>query len=222
MHCIQLIITYSYMTTLSCFIVNIELQNVIIFLFWKWVSKRQKYENDTSLWHGHDFNLFNVENHAGRYRPSSHQEDCCLPHGTYTTNGRHQLFHHRPAASRLKSRKSFMRTVTPLDSSVSNSRLRLWKDSLTHVPASVNMGREVAKSLPAGSGEDWLCWRSLNRLRTGVGRAKTVIRRWGYLDDAQSVDCDCGEPQTMAHLLSCRLLDEACTDDDLATVTERA
>ena len=32
----------------------------------------------------------------------------------------------------------------------------------------------------------------------------------------------CGEPQTMAHLLSCRLLDEACTADDLATVTERA
>ena len=52
--------------------------------------------------------------------------------------------------------------------------------------------------------------------------AKTVMRRWGYLDDAQSVDCDCGEPQTMAHFLSCRLLDEACTADDLATVTERA
>ena len=69
---------------------------------------------------------------------------------------------------------------------------------------------------------DWLCWRALNGLRTGVGRAKTVMRRWGYLDDAQSVDCDCGEPQTMAHLLSCRLLDEACTADDLATVTERA
>ena len=29
------------------------------------------------------------------------------------TDARHQLFHHRPAASRLKSRKSFMRTVTP-------------------------------------------------------------------------------------------------------------
>ena len=70
--------------------------------------------------------------------------------------------------------------------------------------------------------EDWLCWRALNRLRTGVGRAKTVMRKWGYLDDAQSVDCDCGEPQTMAHLLSCRLLDEACAADDLATVTERA
>ena len=90
------------------------------------------------------------------------------------------------------------------------------------VTSLVRMGLEVAESLPAGSGEDWLCWRALNRLRTGVGREKTVMRRWGYLDDAQSVDCDYGEPQTMAHLLSCRLLDEACTTDDLATVTERA
>ena len=55
-----------------------------------------------------------------------------------------------------------------------------------------------------------------------MGRAKTVMRRWGYLDDAQSVDCDCGELQTMAHLHSCRLLDEACTADDLATVRELA
>ena len=137
----------------------------------------------------------------------------------WNAHDRRQLFHHQPAASRLKSRKSFMRTVTPLDSSA--SRLRLWKDSLTDVPASVKMGLEVAESLPAGSEEDWLCWRALNRLRTGVGRAKTVMRRCGYLDNAQSVDCDCGEPHTMAHLLSCRLLDEACTADDLATVTER-
>ena len=27
---------------------------------------------------------------TGRYRTSSHQEDCCLPHGTYTTNDRRQ------------------------------------------------------------------------------------------------------------------------------------
>ena len=74
--------------------------------------------------------------------------------------------------------------------------MRVWKDSLTDVPASVKMGLKVAESLLAGCGEDWLCWRALNRLRTGVGRAKTVMRRWGYLDDAQSVDCDCGEPQT--------------------------
>ena len=159
---------------------------------------------------------------TGRYCSSSHQENCCLPHGTQTTYARHQLFHHQPAASRLKSRKSFMRTVTPLDSSASSSRLQLWKDSLTDVSSPVKMGLEVAESLPVGSGEDWLCWRALHRRRTGVGRAKTVMRRWGYLDDVQSVDCDFGEPQTMAHLLSCRLLDEACMADDLATVTERA
>ena len=80
----------------------------------------------------------------------------------------------------------------------------------------------LAESLPAGSGEDWLCWRSLNRLRTGVGRARTVTSRWAYLDDAQSVDCYCGERQTIAHLLSCRLLYETCTVDDLATVTDQA
>ena len=139
-----------------------------------------------------------------------------------TTDARHQLFHHRPAASRLKSRKSFLHTITPLGSYASSSRLRLWKGSLTDVSASVKMGLEVAQSLPAGSGEDWLCWRALNRLRTGVGRAKTVMRIWGYLDDAQSMDCDCLEPQTTSHLLSCRLLDEACTADDIATVTEQA
>ena len=147
---------------------------------------------------------------------------CRMERTRQTTDARHQLFHHQPAASRLKSRKSLMRTVTQLDSSSSSGRLLLWKDSLTDVPASVTMGLEVADYLPAGSGEAWLCWRALKRLRTGVGGAKTVMRRWGYLDDAKSVDCDCGEPHTMAHLLSCRLLDEACTADDLAAVTERA
>ena len=64
--------------------------------------------------------------------------------------------------------------------------------------------------------------RSLNRLRTGVGRVKSTMRRWGYIDDTQSLNCNCGELQTMAHLLCCRLLDEACTAEDLVTVTERA
>ena len=76
------------------------------------------------------------------------------------TDARHQLFHHQPAASRLK-------------------------DSLTDVPASVKMGLEVAESLPARAAEDWLCWLALNRLRTAVGRAKTAMM--SYLDNARSV-----------------------------------
>ena len=116
---------------------------------------------------------------------------CRMERTRQTTDARHQLFHHQPAASRLKSRKSFMRTVTPLDSSASSSRLRLWKDSLTDVPASVKMGLEVAEPLSAGSGEDWLCW---------TWPCKNSDEEMGlYLDDAQSVDCDCGEPHTTAH-----------------------
>ena len=168
-------------------------------------------------------NLDSVHILAGIAPPHIRRTVACRMERTrQTTEAKHQLFHHQPGAIRLKSRKSFMRTVTPLDSSASSRRPRLWKDSPIDVPASAKMGLGVAESLPAGSGEDWICWRALNRLRTGVGRAKTVMMRWGYLDDAQSLDCDCGVAQAMAHLLSCRLLDEACTADDLATVTERA
>ena len=55
---------------------------------------------------------------------------------------------------------------------IRSSRLRLWKDSLADLPASIKMGLEVAESLPAGSGEDLLCSRALIRLRTGVGRVR--------------------------------------------------
>ena len=87
-----------------------------------------------------------------------------------------------------------MHTVRPLDTSASSCRLQLGKDSLKDLSSSVKMGLGVAESMPAGSGEDWLCWRAINRLRAGVGRSKTMMRRCGYLDDVQSVDCDCVEP----------------------------
>ena len=115
-----------------------------------------------------------------------------------------------------------MHTVTPLDSSPSITRIQMWNSKIADIPASNKMGLEAAESLPAGSDQAWLCWRSLNRLRTGVGRVKSTMRRWGYIDDNQSLNCNCGELQTMAHLLCCRLLDEASTAEDLVTVTERA
>ena len=43
-----------------------------------------------------------------------------------------------------------------------------------------------------------------------------------YINNTRSVTCDCGEPQTMARILCCRLLDEPCSSDDLPIVTERA
>ena len=60
------------------------------------------------------------------------------------------------------------------------------------------------------------CFRVVNESMERMSINVTAV------NEAQSVDCDCGEPHTMAHLLSCRLLDDACTADDLATVTERA
>ena len=79
---------------------------------------------------------------------------------------------------------------------------------------------KAAESVPAGSDHPWLCWRSLNRLHTGISHAKTTMKRWGYIDNTQSVNSDCGELQTMAHLLCCRLLDEPCFSEDLITITK--
>ena len=104
-----------------------------------------------------------------------------------------------------------MHTMTPLDSSPNYTRLQMWKNQLTDVRATIKLGLEAAEALPAGSDQPWLWWSSLNRLRTRIGRANTTMRRWGYIDNTQSVNCDCGELQTMTHLLCCRILDEPCS-----------
>ena len=146
-----------------------------------------------------------------------------------TTQTSHQLYDHVPSAGRLKPRNCFMRTVTPLDSSPNYTRLQMWNNQLTDAPANIKLVLQAAEDLPAGSGQPWLCCRSLNRLRTGIDRGNTTMRRRGYIDNTrgyidntQSVNCDCGEPQTMAHLICCRLLDEPCSPEDLTIVTERA
>ena len=58
---------------------------------------------------------------------------------------------------------------------------------LTDVPASVKMGLEVAESLPAGSGEDCLCWRALTDCAQGWAVRKQWWGDWGYLGDDLSV-----------------------------------
>ena len=47
---------------------------------------------------------------------------CRMERTRQSTGAKHQLFHRRPAASKLKPRKSFMRTVTQLDSSASRNQ----------------------------------------------------------------------------------------------------
>ena len=43
-------------------------------------------------------------------------------------------------------------------------------------------------------------WTTLNRLRTGVGRYKASMKKWGLADSAA---CECGEPeQTADHIIN--------------------
>ena len=92
-------------------------------------------------------------------------------HGTHTTDARHQLFHRRPTASRLKSRKSFMRTVTPLDSFASSSTLRIWKDRRASLrqKGTGSVGELITDCAQACMADD---------LATVTERAMTCTRKW--------------------------------------------
>ena len=59
--------------------------------------------------------------------------------------------------------------------------------------------------LPIGAHLSRRAWCHLNRLRTGHGRFRTCLEKWGLTDDPT---CICGEaPQTAEHILSqCKIL----------------
>ena len=138
-----------------------------------------------------------------------------------TTDNRHPLHGHVPTPTRLKSRKSFLPSTTPLNTTATHARLQMWNDSLTAVPSTTKMDMPVTECLPPGAEEPWQKWKCLNRLRAGVGRSKVSLKKWGYTTG--STMCDCGtEPQTMQHLLHCPLLEDDCTVSDLATNTGKA
>ena len=102
-------------------------------------------------------NLDSVHILAGIAPPHIRRNVACRMERTrQTTDARHQLFHHQPAASRLKSRKSFMRTITPLDSSASSGRLRLGKDCLPNRRASLRQNGTGGGRVFAGG-----IWRGL-------------------------------------------------------------
>ena len=55
------------------------------------------------------------------------------------------------------------------------------------------MALNPKEELPPGSYTKLTEWKCLiKRLRTGVGRSKETLNRWGYLDNSQDVKCKCG------------------------------
>ena len=61
----------------------------------------------------------------------------------------------------------------------------------------------------------WSTWRSLNRLRVQKGRCRAMMKTWKL---SHTDVCDCGERQTMYHLMTCGDAPN-CTWTDLAFPT---
>ena len=91
------------------------------------------------------------------------------------------------AASKLKSRKSFLRTVPPLDKHTTHQlkTQNLWQNYTDNIPDQHKLQNfQVQESLPRGYKLQWNKWRCLNRLRSGVGKTKSLLLKWGYLPPA--------------------------------------
>ena len=134
---------------------------------------------------------------------------------------RHPLYNHSAERQRLKSRRSFLATVSALEDNIASTRIKLWNERLKKHQQDNHMFINPSESLPPGSKLPWITWRSLNRLRSGMGRCKRNMLKWGYIDGA--ADCECMEGiQTMPHLLRCNRLHHPCTDWDLAVANDVA
>ena len=91
---------------------------------------------------------------------------CLLVGGT-----RYSLYSHEPVNKRLKSRNSFVHSVTPLNENPPAERLRVWAHHLRSVPQKLTS--IPSEDLGLESEAPWLHYKCLNRLRTGVGRYKS-------------------------------------------------
>ena len=135
---------------------------------------------------------------------------------------RHPCHNHQPAPSRLKSRKSFLHEVQPLSQPPQTARLTLWEEQRSAKQHLAKLPIPTSEQLAPGHKSEWKLWKSLNRLRTGMGHSKTNMSKWGYADTADTA-CECGtSEQTMQHLLRCPLLENECSLEDLATANEKA
>ena len=102
------------------------------------------------------------------------------------------------------------------------SRRRL--DPLFH-PSPGNITQALLQpreSLPPGSSEAWPAWSSLNRFRTGNGRCKSLMQKWGFNEDGQTSANVHVDEQTLKHLLVCHILPQPCTHEDLGEFNPRA
>ena len=167
-------------------------------------------------------NTSNLHLLAGIARPEIRRETASIAERLrQSTDPRHPLFGSEPAPTRLKSRRSFLSHVQPLVQPKVEINMEQWIDRLKSNPPSVDMGIQPSESFPPGSNAPWPTWKTLNRLRSGVGRTRENLIKRGYHTGDPS--CICGtETQIMEHLLQCPLLKTPCSRDDLSTSNDTA
>ncbi|CAG9134999.1 unnamed protein product [Plutella xylostella] len=130
---------------------------------------------------------------------------------------RNPLYGHVPVQQRLKSRRSFVTTEPLTNETAQEFRLSRWRADTSHLRQFV----QPAKELPAGGGEEWSVWKTLNRLRAGVARTKDNLRRWDMLPANASTLCRCGSLQTTSHLIECPNAPK-CSQGDLMKANDLA
>ena len=96
-----------------------------------------------------------------------------------------------------------------------------WIDKLKSNLPSLDIGIQPSESLPSGSNAPWPILKTLNRLRSGVGRTKAKLIKWGF--HTGDPLCNCGrETKAMEHLLQCLLLKTPCSPGDLCMFNDTA
>ena len=84
------------------------------------------------------------------------------------------LFNFMPASPRLKSRKSFLHFVDPLEGKITTWREEAWERNLEELSSSNHLSIKSDESLQPESQLEWKKWgRCLNRLHSGVAGTKT-------------------------------------------------
>ena len=106
---------------------------------------------------------------------------------------RHPIYHHLQNASEDRSK--------PID-----KWRHMWWVSKYNLKHYIEI---PVVDLPPGAHLPRPAWCRLNRLRTGYGRFRSCLEKWGCIDDPT---CTCGEaPQTAEHILSqCKTLKPPC------------
>ena len=92
-----------------------------------------------------------------------------------------------------------------------------WSDRLDPLDASVHLNTSADDHLPGDAENPLTTWKTLNRLRTQVGRSILNMLKWGFSNDPDTCD-----RHAMQHLLVCPMMDTACFPQDPTTANDIA